>query len=122
MTRGATSPNAQVAALCRRYGGDGIARAIEQCARELEATDAAGQDAVLTLTEAARESGHSVEHIGRLVRQGVIPNSGRKGAPRVRRGDLPRRARRVAFESDNGYDLAADARALVSRRRSRHGD
>jgi hypothetical protein len=41
------------------------------------------------MEEAARESGYSAEHLGRLIRTGRIPNAGRRSAPRVRRGDLP---------------------------------
>src|SRR5437868_1841826 len=42
----------------------------------------------LTLTEAARRSGNSVGHLGRLIRQGKLPNAGRKFAPKIRAGDL----------------------------------
>ncbi|MDE2782551.1 MAG: hypothetical protein OXK77_06320, partial [Gemmatimonadota bacterium] len=42
--------------------------------------------------EAARESGYSADHLGRLVRDGRIPNAGRPGAPRIARTDLPRKA------------------------------
>jgi hypothetical protein len=49
-------------------------------------------DATLNLQEAARESGYSADHLGRLVRSGQIPNAGRPNAPRIRRGDLPRKA------------------------------
>ena len=44
------------------------------------------------LVEAARESGYSADHLGRLVRDGKIPNAGRPGAPRIARRDLPRKA------------------------------
>ena len=47
---------------------------------------------VLTLTEAAQESGYSAGHLGRLVRDGTIPNVGRPNAPKIRRADLPRKA------------------------------
>jgi hypothetical protein len=107
---------------CRRYGAEPTALALEQAARELEETDAAECDVTLTLTEAARESGFSIAHLGRLVRQGSIPNAGRKRVPRIRRGDLPRRLRGVAAAARSAYDVDADARALVSRRRSRYGD
>ncbi|MDB4916297.1 MAG: hypothetical protein JWM95_3941 [Gemmatimonadetes bacterium] len=43
----------------------------------------------LTLREAALLSGYSVDHLQRLVSSGQLENVGRKGRPRVRRGDLP---------------------------------
>ncbi len=52
-------------------------------------------DQALTLTQASRESGYSVDHLGLLIRQGTIPNAGRSHAPRVRRGDLPRKPSRL---------------------------
>jgi len=45
----------------------------------------------LTLRQAALESGYSPDHLGRLVREGKIPNAGRPRAPRILRRDLPRR-------------------------------
>lgn len=44
---------------------------------------------VLTLGEAAAESGYSTDHIRRLIRDGKLPNAGRRHSPLVRRGDLP---------------------------------
>ena len=43
----------------------------------------------LTLREAAGEAGYSEDHLGRLVREGKIPNAGRPGAPRILRANLP---------------------------------
>lgn len=48
-------------------------------------------EAVLSLPQAAARSGYSADHLGRLVREGRVPNAGRKGAPRVRVADLPRK-------------------------------
>ena len=45
----------------------------------------------LTLQEAADLSGYSADHLGRLVREGKIPNAGRPKAPRIARRDLPRK-------------------------------
>ena len=73
----------------RRYGGGNLALVLERCAGELEATLRERDDTTLTLTEAARESGYSREHLGRLVRDGKIPNAGRPGAPRIARRHLP---------------------------------
>lgn len=65
----------------------------------------------LRLVDAARESGYSEEHLGRLVRSGVIPNAGRRGAPRILRRDVPRR---IAKGRRRSYDPASDARNLLS--------
>ena len=43
----------------------------------------------MSLVDAAQVSGYSADHLGSLVRQGKLPNVGRKNAPRVRRTDLP---------------------------------
>ncbi len=49
-------------------------------------------NAALTLGEAAARSGYSAGHLGRLVRQGTLPNAGRRNAPRIRASDLPVKA------------------------------
>ena len=76
----------------RRYGGETPATALESCAAELEATLVERDETTFSLVEAATESGYSADHLGRLVRDGRIPNAGRPGAPRIARGDLPRKA------------------------------
>ena len=76
----------------RRYGGETPATAIERCAEELEATLVERDETTLSLVEAARESGYSRDHLGRLVRDGKIPNAGRPNAPRIARRHLPRKA------------------------------
>ena len=48
-------------------------------------------DVTFNLTQAASYSGYSREHLGRLVKAGKICNAGRPCAPRIRRGDLPRK-------------------------------
>lgn len=77
----------------RRYGGGNLAIVLETCADELEATLRLRDETTLTLTDAARESGYTREHLGRLVRDGKIPNAGRPGAPRIARRHLPRKHR-----------------------------
>ncbi len=84
----------------RRYGSEAPALALEACAAELEAAWRESDSTVLTLTAAARESGYSADHLGRLVREGKIPNAGRRGAPKIALKDLPRKARRAATGSD----------------------
>ncbi len=76
----------------RRYGVETPATALERCAAELEDTIAERDETTFSLVEASRESGYSADHLGRLVRDGKIPNSGRPGAPRIARRHLPRKA------------------------------
>ena len=71
----------------------------------------------LSLAEAARLSGYTADHIGRVVREGKLPNVGRKNAPRVRARDLPAlRNAKLAAPSSTVYDPATDARSLRVRR------
>lgn len=67
-------------------------RLVRSMAHQLEAVLGREDSEILTLREAARESGYSADHLGRMVREGPIPNAGRPGAPRIRRSDLPRKA------------------------------
>lgn len=91
---------------------------------DLETIRNTGGRELLSLREAATLSRYSVDHLARLIREGSIPNAGRKGAPRIRRQDLPRRPRAdLPHGSSNAYDPAADARSLISRRNGgAHGD
>ena len=67
------------------------ARAFEIAADELEAALREQDGKLLTLTAAAAESGFSPDHLGRLVRDGKLPNYGRPHAPRIRLADVPRK-------------------------------
>ena len=78
-----------LAAQQRRLGADAQARILEFCADELAAALRRGGDELLSLARAAKESGYSVDHLSRLVREGTIPNSGRPSKPLIRRADLP---------------------------------
>jgi len=65
---------------------------LEEVLRDFEAATSDFQAETLSLGNAARESGYSVDYLGRLVREGRIPNAGRPNAPKIRRSDLPRKA------------------------------
>jgi hypothetical protein len=67
----------------------------EEMLGDFEAVTATETETVLNLPEAAAESGYSADYLGRLVREGKIPNAGRPNAPRIRRRDLPRKASRL---------------------------
>lgn len=86
----------------RRFAVDDRAAQLwEAAAEELERAlqEAAGE--VLNLQQAAAESGYTADYLGRLVREGKIPNAGRKHAPKIRRQDLPRKATRRREENDD---------------------
>ena len=48
-------------------------------------------EATLARTDATRESGCATDHLGRVVREGKLPNAGRPGAPRIASRHLPRK-------------------------------
>jgi hypothetical protein len=89
-----------------------VATAFRDAAQELEAALRSEADKLLTLQEAAAASGMHADHVRHLVRDGRLHNYGRKGAPRVRAGDLPRKPAR---RTPTTYDVAADALSLVRR-------
>jgi len=67
-------------------------RLLDAIVAEFDEASSAEAEAMLNLTQAARECGYSADALGRMVRAGRIPNCGRPGAPRVRRSDLPKKA------------------------------
>jgi hypothetical protein len=91
------------------------AKLIDLVLADLDAVDEADAMRVVTLRDASRRSGYSAEHLARLVRQGIIPNAGRKGVPRIRVSDLPMR-REFARNRAGSYDVNADARTLKNGR------
>ena len=104
---------------CERCGVTAVepGKLLAEVEARVRAVLASDDDRLLTLAQAARVSGYSEDHLGRLVRSGTIPNAGTRYRPRVRSADLPRRARRcVATPARGAYDPSADARALGSRR------
>ena len=80
----------------RKFGAEEQATVLDRCADELEARLEEQGARPLTLQEAAALSGYSRDHLGRLVREGKIPNAGRLGAPRIARKHLPIKAGEVA--------------------------
>ena len=105
-----------------QFGGSAQAHALRACASMLEQAIHVRDEALLTLEEAERVSGYSGDHLGRLVREGKIPNAGRRHAPRIRQRDLPRKACRLQTPSQSPHLAGATpgqiARAVVN---SEHG-
>ena len=91
----------------RRRGAEVQAVALESCADELEVALREDSLEALTLNEASQESGYSYSALQKKVASGELPNVGNKNCPRVRRGDLPRKAGRLPRgPSDGEPDLA----------------
>lgn len=80
------------AARLRRYNAVVQADLLATVADELEASLREEAEELLSLQQAATESGYSSRQLSRLAASGALPASGRKNAPRFRRGDLPRKA------------------------------
>jgi hypothetical protein len=80
----------------RAFGAETQALTLEKCAEELEEALDVTAKAPLTLQEASDLGGYTVDHLGRMVREGKIPNAGRPGAPRIARDHVPIKSGHVA--------------------------
>ena len=91
---------------------------LDEVLRDFEAVTKDYRDEPLNLTQAAAESGYSADYLGRLVKNGTIPNAGRPNAPRIQRASLPRKAGRLRPPSNSGHLTSASpgqiARAVVT--------
>jgi len=74
-----------------RYGMEAAARLCEAHVKELREGLQSGHDELLSIAQAAVESGYSQQHLRALLSQGSVPNAGAKGRPQIRRKDLPRK-------------------------------
>jgi len=71
------------------WGAEDQAGVLTRCTAELEAVLRKAEEEPLTLAEAARQSGYSADHLGRLLRAGKLPNAGRHNSPAILRKHLP---------------------------------
>ena len=77
------------AQLYRRRGREDLALFLESLIEEVVCLFEHYDDASMTLAQASAEGGYSPSHLGRLVRDGDVPNAGRPNAPRIARRHLP---------------------------------
>ena len=82
-----------------RYGDERRAQLIEALASELDNVARSHSARLVTLTEATALSGYSRDHLRRLIREGRIPNHGRRGSPRIAVLDLPIKPRSQALSA-----------------------
>lgn len=106
-----------------RFAGLGAmvdgSKLIDQLLHDIERATAMASEEAISLAAAAQESGYSSSHVARLIREGRIENVGRPHAPRVRRGDLPRKPPTLRPPGPSMQLLGAGpgqvARAIVAR-------
>jgi hypothetical protein len=96
----------------RRHGAIEAAATKDEDANIIEQFDTQYRLEVLSLDQAAAESGYTAPYLGDLVRSGKLENVGAKRQPRVRREDLPRKGKRRA----RAPDLLAAAQEIHSDR------
>ena len=76
----------------QRRGATAQAVLLESCADELATVLRQRNLEALTIQQASEESGYSYSGLQKMVADGKLPNVGDRNRPRVRRGDLPRKA------------------------------
>lgn len=69
-----------------------VSVAFRRAADELEDALAEAADEELTLQEAKALGGYAPRSLRQMIADGKLKNVGRKGAPRIRRADVPRKA------------------------------
>ena len=79
------------AVVLRRRGATVQADVLDSVVSDLETALTMQASEALTLAEAARASGYTADHLGRLIRAGKLRNVGRPHAPRVLLTNLPRK-------------------------------
>lgn len=79
------------ACVLQEYGDDQAANICELHASELERWWHEDQREPVTVAEAAALSGFSQSHLFHCIEDGTLPNAGRRGAPRIRRSDVPKK-------------------------------
>ena len=105
----------------RRYSAS-AANAWDDAATELEAALAKWESELLSIRQAAVESGYSEDHLRALVRDGAIPDSrpnGSRGEIRIRRCDLPRKPGLARGLPQREDDFAS--RVAAHRKEATHG-
>jgi hypothetical protein len=102
------------------FGDEARAKTLEWAAGEIERAVQLAEDDVVSLREASRLSGYSVEHLARLVREEKIPNAranGSRGRIVLRRGDVPIKP---AFRYIRDAELHDLASSLLEGKEGRH--
>lgn len=86
------------------------AKLCDQAIADLKRIASGDSDELLNLRAAADASGYSTRQLKRLIDEEKIANHGRKGSPRVRRGDLPKKVELI--RKSTGEDSKASTTML----------
>ena len=92
------------------YGCVEAAASARRHAHELTEAIRDAENEELTLDQAARESGYSKRRIRELIADKSIRNAGRKGAPRIKRGDL---LKKPSMRGAEGFDASKHAADIL---------
>ena len=105
----------ETARYLQEHGAKQAACAWEKAAEKLEMVLGEARTRALTLEEAEAESGYSRSHLRRLIRQGVVRNSGIENHPRILRRDLPRKpGHRVRQEPSRDLSCRTQAARAIA--------
>lgn len=80
----------------KAHGAKSRAKLVQHLSDRLLEAACRSTEEVLTLAEAAAESGYTAAHLGKLIAKREIPNAGKKRSPRLRRSDLPKKPKLAA--------------------------
>lgn len=89
----------EAASIEERYGDSRLAHLTRTHAKELQEAISRGHSRLVSLSEAGSLCGYSDDHLGKLVRAGILKNYGRKHAPRVRVAELPQKSSHLRDQS-----------------------
>lgn len=103
-----------------QYASTAAATTCRTLAEELELALRAEDNDTVTLAEAEKIGGFTADWLSRLIRQGKIENLGKRGAPRIRRSDIPYRPGHGHRRSDV-LQLVSGDRTFVGVRADRDG-
>lgn len=100
---------AEATSMRDRYGNEQLAKICEAHAADLEKVLANADELLLTPAQAGADPEvlWGADHIAAQVRRGKIANRGRKNAPLVRRGDLPKKPRPASEPSETADESPA---------------
>jgi hypothetical protein len=78
------------------HGAIDRASGLRKAAKDVESALEETELESLTIEQAVEEGGYTYSAIEKGLRNGELPNVGKRGSPRIRRGDIPRKGGRMS--------------------------